>query len=81
MKFKLKKIIKSWLVFTGICGFIVFCKGWHLTFAYFALSIYALIAIFILLGWDRHITYGDSEPSYKSQRDDQYYEDADDYQY
>ena len=81
MKLKLKKIIKSWLVFACICVFVVLLKGLHPTFVYFALGVFVLIAVFILLGWDRHITYGDSEPPYKSQRDNQYYEDADDYQY
>lgn len=76
---KLKKIAKAWGVialFMLVSSFVVenISHGFYNTFA----SFFAISAIFILFGWDKYITYGDSGPSYGSSKP--YEEDADDWQ-
>lgn len=79
MKTKLKKILKSWLVFSIIVGFFIYLKGIpQEKIIYFIAGIYVLIATVILLGWDKYITYGDEGYTRENPIDNQYYEDVDD---
>lgn len=76
---KLKKIAKAWGVialFMLVSSFVVenISHGFYNTFA----SFFAISAIFILFGWDKYITYGDSGQNYGSSKP--YEEDADDWQ-
>lgn len=74
---KLKKIAKVWVfiaLFMLVSSFVVenVSQNFYITFiAFFVVS-----GIFILFGWDKHITYGDDPLSGNTRT---YEEDADDW--
>ncbi len=74
---KLKKIAKVWgilALFMLVSSFMVDEKNQF--FYWFFISLFVLSLLFILLGWDKFITYGE-ETSYGN--DKPYTEDADDW--
>ena len=76
---KLKKIAKAWGVialFMLVSSFVVenISHAFYIAFA----SFYAISAIFILFGWDKYITYGDSGQAYANTKPSE--EDTDDWQ-
>lgn len=76
---KLKKIAKAWGVialFMLVSSFVVesVSQDFYITFV----SLFLISVFFILLGWDKYITYGDDGQTYG--RSKPYEEDADDWQ-